>query len=79
MPNGEDGVPAADPATVAGLRMPFELGADGHSDRAIGQALNQAGHRAQGRHGSNPFTKDTVCVMLLTRFLTVGAIVTCRR
>jgi hypothetical protein len=46
----------------------FELGAEGLSDRAIAQALNAAGYRTHGTHGSNPFTKDTVRAMLLNRF-----------
>jgi DNA invertase Pin-like site-specific DNA recombinase len=68
MRKGDDGVPVADPATIAGLRMAVELAAEGSSDRAIAQALNAAGYRTHGTHGSNLFTKDTVRAMLLNRF-----------
>lgn len=64
---GDTGVPVADPSTLTGLRMAFEMSADGHSDRNIAQALNAAGYRTRGTHGSNLFTKDTVRAMLLNR------------
>jgi site-specific DNA recombinase len=68
MMKGDDSVPITDPATFPGLCMAYELGAQGLSDRAIAQALNAAGYRTRGTHGSNPFTKDTVRAMLLNRF-----------
>jgi site-specific DNA recombinase len=68
MMKGSDGTPVADPATIGGLRLAFQLGAEGRSDRAIAQALNAAGYRTTGNRGHNPFTKDTVRVMLRNRF-----------
>lgn len=68
MIKGDHGVPVADPSTLAGLQMAFEMSADGHSDRVIAQALNAAGFRTRETHGSNPFTKDTVRSKLLNRF-----------
>jgi site-specific DNA recombinase len=68
MTKGNNGVPVSDPSTIDGLRMAFEMSADGHTDRAIAQTLNAAGYRTCGTHGSRPFTKDTVRAMLLNRF-----------
>jgi site-specific DNA recombinase len=51
-----------------GLRMAFDLAAQGKSDREIAQALNIAGYRTTGTHGSRPFSKDTVKDMLTNRF-----------
>jgi hypothetical protein len=50
------------------LRMAFDLAAQGKSDREIAQALNIAGCRTTGTHGSRPFSKDTVKDMLTNRF-----------
>lgn len=68
MIKGDHGVPVADPSTLAGLQMAFEMSAEGHSDRHVAQALNASGYRTRGTHGSNLFTKDTVRAMLLNRF-----------
>ena len=51
-----------------GLKMAFELGANGKSDRHVAVALNAAGYRTTGTHGSRPFSKDTVKDMLKNRF-----------
>jgi len=51
-----------------GLKMAFELGANGKSDRHVAAALNAAGYRTTGTHGSRPFSKDTVKDMLKNRF-----------
>ncbi len=69
MMKGPDGVPVANPETIEGLRLAFELAADSRSDRDIAQALNAAGYRTTGAHGKpNLFSKDTVCPMLQNRF-----------
>lgn len=47
-----------------GLRMAFELSAQGNSDKQIAIALNVSGYRTTGTHGSRPFSKDTVKNML---------------
>jgi site-specific DNA recombinase len=66
---GADGVPVPDPATIDGLRLAFDLAADGRTDREVAQLLNERGHRTTGARGRrNPFTKDTVCAMLQNRF-----------
>ncbi|MBU2009869.1 MAG: recombinase family protein [Chloroflexi bacterium] len=54
--------------THQGLLLAFEMAARGESDKAIARALNEAGHRTCGTHGSNPFSKDTVRDMLQNRF-----------
>ena len=51
-----------------GLVRAFELAAAGRSDREIAQALTRAGYRTSGNRGANPFTKDTVRVILRNRF-----------
>jgi site-specific DNA recombinase len=51
-----------------GLKLAFELGANGKSDRQVAVALNVAGYRTTGTHGSRPFSKDTVKDMLKNRF-----------
>jgi hypothetical protein len=48
--------------------MAFQAAAEGRSDREVADALNAAGHRTTGNRGANPFTKDTVRMMLLNRF-----------
>ncbi|MDP9470059.1 MAG: recombinase family protein [Chloroflexota bacterium] len=63
-----NGVPAADPHTHPGLVLAFELAAAGKTDREIAQALTAAGYRTTGNRGANPFTKDTVRVILRNRF-----------
>ncbi len=69
MTKGENGVPIADPATIEGLRLAFDLAVEGRSDRDIAQALNEAGYRTTGARGRpNPFSKDTIRMVLLNRF-----------
>jgi len=79
---GEDGIPVPDmlerkitindhERTVRnyeGLKMAFELGAQGKSDREVAIALNISGYKTTGTHGSRPFSKDTVKDMLANRF-----------
>src|SRR5215218_9645886 len=63
-----DGIPVPDPETYSGLLLAFRLAAEGKSDREVATALNAAGYRTSGNRGRNPFTKDTVCVLLQNRF-----------
>jgi site-specific DNA recombinase len=63
-----DGIPVPDPETYPGLLLAFRLAAEGKSDREVATALNAAGYRTSGNRGRNPFTKDTVCVLLQNRF-----------
>lgn len=63
-----DGTPIADPSTIDGLHLAFQLAADDWPDRKIAQRLNAAGYRTAGTHGHNPFTKDTVRALLQNRF-----------
>ena len=65
---GEDGVPVPDPANHAGLVLAFELSSQGKTDREVALALNGAGYRTTGNHGSRPFSKETVKDMLSNRF-----------
>ncbi len=51
-----------------GLKMAFELSAQGKSDREIAMILNTAGYRTTGTHGARPFSRDTVKDMLRNRF-----------
>ncbi len=51
-----------------GLVLAFELAAAGKTDREVAQALTAAGHRTSGNRGANPFTKDTVRMILKNRF-----------
>ncbi len=51
-----------------GLVSAFELAAAGKTDREIARALTAAGYRTSGNRGANPFTKDTVRVILRNRF-----------
>jgi len=51
-----------------GLRMAFELAAQGTSDRKIAAALNTSRYRTTGTHGSRPLSRDTVRDMLTNRF-----------
>jgi site-specific DNA recombinase len=53
-----------------GLMMAFDLAAQGISDKRVAIALNAAGYRTTGTHGSRPFSKDTVKDMLTNRFYT---------
>jgi site-specific DNA recombinase len=62
---GADGTPRS-PAD--GLRLTFELAAEGKTHREIARALNLAGYRTTGNRGENPFTKDSVRVILANRF-----------
>ncbi len=69
MMRGPDGIAVADPATIAGLLLAFDLSAGGRSDREVAEALNAAGYRTTGVHGgAKPFTKDTIRPMLQNRF-----------
>src|SRR5918995_1692158 len=63
-----DGIPVPDPETYPGLLLAFRLAAEGKSDREVATALNAAGYRTSGNRGRNPFSKDTVCVLLQNRF-----------
>ena len=79
---GEDGVPVPDiterksgvnghevaVCNYDGLKMAFELSAQGKSDREIAIILNTAGYRTTGTQGPRPFSKDTVKDMLRNRF-----------
>ena len=65
---GEDGIPLANPDTLAGLQMAFDLANEGKSDRDIAIALNNAGYRTAGNQGNRPFRKDTVRGILINRF-----------
>jgi site-specific DNA recombinase len=65
---GEDGVPIPHLVAHAGLHLAFELAAAGKTDREVAQALTAAGYRTTGNRGANPFTKDTVRVILQNRF-----------
>ena len=78
---GSDGVPIPDTGAracnvttrreivpVEGLVVAFQLAAAGKSDREIARALNAAGHRTTGNRGTNPFSKDSVRVILRNRF-----------
>ena len=51
-----------------GLTLAFTLAAAGQTDREIARALNAAGYRTSGNRGTNPFSKDTVRVILSNRF-----------
>jgi len=79
---GDDGVPIPDIAertielekkeitarNYDGLRMAFELAAQGKTDREVTINLNALGYRTTGTHGPRPFSKDTVKNMLKNRF-----------
>jgi hypothetical protein len=65
---GDDGIPVADPVNYPGLLLAFTLAAQGKTDREVARALNDAGYRTTGNRGPNPFTKDTVRVILQNRF-----------
>lgn len=79
---GEDGVPMPDleeriiivdgqDITVRnyeGLKMAFELAAQGKSDREVALALNAAGYRTAGNRGNRPFAKDSVRDVMKNRF-----------
>lgn len=57
-----------DDTTAPGLLFAFEQAAAGQSDREIAQALNDRGFRSSGNRGKNPWRKDSVRRMLLSRF-----------
>src|SRR5215204_1904430 len=65
---GDDGIPVPHPEDHAALVLAFELAAAGKTDREVAQALNVAGYRTNGKRGANPFSKDTVRVILQNRF-----------
>lgn len=78
----EDGIPVPDMETrqigtngstmtlcnYEGLKMAFDLATQGKSDREVAIALNSAGYRTTGTHGSRPFSKDTVKGILSNKF-----------
>lgn len=51
-----------------GLVRAFELCGAGASDREIARTLTDLGYRTSGNRGQNPFTKDSVRVILRNRF-----------
>ena len=51
-----------------GFRTMFELAAAGRTDKEIAAVMNAVGFRTTGNRGANPFTKDTVRVILQNRF-----------
>jgi site-specific DNA recombinase len=51
-----------------GLQLAFDLAAQGHTDREIAVKLDEAGYLSSGNRGPNPFTKDSVRVILINRF-----------
>jgi hypothetical protein len=53
---------------AVGLRQAFTLATEGKSDREIAQKLTRAGYRTGGNRGQNPFSKDTLRVILRNRF-----------
>ncbi len=65
---GEDGVPIPNVETYPGLRMAFELAAQGKSDRQVAYILNAAGYRTAGNQGNGLFTKDTVGGIITNHF-----------
>ena len=79
---GEDGIPVPDAQerktdvdgqevavrNYEGLKMAFDLAAQGKSDRGVAISLNAVGYRTTGTHGSRPFSKDTVKDMITNRF-----------
>jgi hypothetical protein len=79
---GDDGVPVPDiqdrrinidggevhVCNYHGLKMAFDLAAQGKSDREVAMALNAAGYRTTGTHGPRPFSKDTTKDMLKNKF-----------
>ena len=65
---GNDGVPTTHPGTMPGLKMVFELAAQGKSDREIARSLNHAEYRTAGNQGNRMFSKDTVRGILTNRF-----------
>ena len=64
---GSDGK-AHETTNYAGLRQIFEKYSQGESARAIAQWLVAQGYRTTGTHGPNPFTKDTVNILLKNQF-----------
>lgn len=60
--------PRPHPTNAAGLRLAFDLCAQGMTPLQIAQALNEAGYRTSGNRGTNPFGVDTVLPMLKSRF-----------
>jgi hypothetical protein len=81
---GEDGIPIPDMQdrkvsvggqevtlhNYEGLKMAFDLAAQGNSDRDVAAALNALGYRTTGTHGSRPLSKDTVKDMMNNKFYT---------
>ena len=53
---------------AAGVVTAYDAAARGETDLSIAQLLNQRGYRTTGNHGQNPWRKDSVRRMLLTRF-----------
>src|SRR5436190_648021 len=51
-----------------GLLLIFQRAANGYSCKQIAEEMNSFGYRTTGNRGSNLFTKDTVTVILRSRF-----------
>lgn len=79
---GEDGIPVPDTKervmaanyqeirlrNYDGLKMAFELAAQGRTDREIAIAFNTVGYKTTGTWGPRAFSKDTVKKTLTKRF-----------
>ena len=65
---GEDGVAIPDPRNYAGLKLTFELAANGKSDADVAQALNTKGYRTVGTRGGQLFAKHSVSGILRNPF-----------
>lgn len=79
---GDDGVPIPDTReriveigdnkairqNYDGLKMIFELAAQGKTDRDIAITLNSLGHETTGTHGPRTFSKDTIKGMIKNKF-----------
>jgi len=65
---GADGLPVPHPTNHAGVLLAFQCAAEGASDAEVARRLNAAGYRTSGNRGLNLWTKDSVRVMLMSRF-----------
>lgn len=65
---GERSVALVDEHTARGVRLAFDLAADGATARKIADTLNAAGYRTTGNRGHNPWQRDSVRVLLANRF-----------
>ena len=66
--SSSEGLAVPDPSNYPGLTLAFELGAKGHTDAEVAQALNARGYRTAGTRGGNPFANDSVRGLLRNRF-----------